>query len=235
VRSMNSQKLVIFDCDGTLVDSQNSIAEAMTQAFRENDLEPPSRAVALSTIGLSPIEAMRQLEPGITAKAHESLAASYKSVYRRFFADPQHVDPLFDGARETLLWLSSNPEVVLGIATGNSRRGVRRILDQHQLQGCFSTVQTADDAPSKPHPAMIYQAMTETGAQAEDTLMIGDTTYDMDLAHNAGIHAVGVGWGYHSATQVNSRKPRYFSNNFNELNAVFDVFCQGIKRPVHGG
>lgn len=231
---MSARKLVIFDCDGTLVDSQNAIVAAMNEAFRENELEPPSRAETLSTVGLSPVESMQKLQPDAPEDAHVMLATSYKLVHRGFIANPQHVENLFEGARETLMRLANNPLVLLGIATGNSQRGMRRIVEQHQLQGCFTTIQTADDAPSKPHPAMIHQAIEEAEVEFENTVMVGDTTYDIDMAHRAGIAAIGVGWGYHTQVELKSRKPKYFVNDFKELNGLVDKYIEEPAGISHG-
>jgi phosphoglycolate phosphatase len=221
---MSGEKLVIFDCDGTLVDSQNVLVAAMNEAYTLERMEPPDRKVTLSIVGLSLIEAMRVLAPDAGEQTHVSLVNTYREVFHKFIADPQHTESMYEGAREAVLRLVDTPGITLGIATGKAQRGVRRVLDYHQLQGCFSTIQTADDAPSKPHPAMIHQAMAETGVGPEDTLMVGDTTYDIDMAHNADAHAAGVGWGYHSSSDLKSRNPRYFANDFDELNQFFAEF-----------
>ncbi|MBM6596074.1 HAD-IA family hydrolase [Microvirga pudoricolor] len=187
-------KLALFDVDGTLVDSQNIIVAAQRAAFGALGLEPPSRERSLSIVGLSLAEAFTVLA-GPKAPVAE-LAEAYKDAFSQLRLDPAHEEPLFPGAEACLQWLSGQEDLVLGIATGKSRRGVSHLLDRHGWRELFTTIQTADDAPSKPHPAMIRQAMEEAGAEPRDTIMIGDSTYDMQMAKAAGVMAVGVSWGF---------------------------------------
>jgi phosphoglycolate phosphatase len=109
---------------------------------------------------------------------------------------------MFPGASDAIGALSSRDDILLGIATGKSRRGVNGLLEREGLEGVFATIMTADDAPSKPHPAMIERAMDAVGAIPEDTVMIGDTTFDMLMARAASVTAIGVGWGYHEAREL---------------------------------
>lgn len=187
--------LVVFDVDGTLVDSQHLIVAAQGTAFAEHDLPAPSRAQALSVVGLSLPQAFRRLvgEDGPIA----TLAESYKRAFNALRLDPANEEPLFPGMADLLARLHARDDVRLGIATGKSRRGVEYLIAANGWQGWFATTQTADDAPSKPDPAMLLQAMAETGVPAASTVMIGDTTYDMAMAVSAGAAAVGVSWGYH--------------------------------------
>ena len=108
--------------------------------------------------------------------------------------------PPYAGIAEAVRTLAGRDDFVLGIATGKSRRGVARVLDREGWHGHFLTIQTADDHPSKPHPSMILRAMNETGAEPVSTLMVGDTSFDMEMARNANVGAVGVGWGYHETS-----------------------------------
>jgi phosphoglycolate phosphatase len=187
-------KLIVLDVDGTLVDSQDLIVAAQREAFLAQGREPPMRERSLSIVGLSLVEAMRVLAPDGPA---ESLAEGYKAAFHRLRADAAYREPLFPGATALLDELSRRDDVVLGIATGKSRRGVAHLVERHGWQRIFSTIQTADDHPSKPHPAMLEQALAETGAARRDSVMVGDSTFDMAMAGAAGIGALGVSWGYH--------------------------------------
>lgn len=190
-------KLIVFDVDGTLVDSQHLIVASQAVAFAEHGLLVPSRSEALSVVGLSLPQAFRRLVGADGPVA--GLAESYKTAFNTLRLDPAYEEPLFPGMADLLARLHARGDVRLGIATGKSRRGVDRLIETHGWTDWFATTQTADDAPSKPDPAMLRQAMAEAGALPETTVMVGDTTYDMAMAVGAGAAAVGVGWGYHPA------------------------------------
>jgi phosphoglycolate phosphatase len=195
-------KLVIFDCDGTLVDSQNAIVAAMEHAFSSLGLPPPARAEILGVVGLSLPEAFAVLAPRRPRSAQAELAQLYRSDYPGKRQLGPHHDPLFAGIAEVVAALAVREEVLLGIATGKSRRGVARILEREGWGGHFATIQTADDHPSKPHPSMILRAMAEAGVAPGSTVMVGDATYDIEMARNAGVGAIGVAWGYHAADRL---------------------------------
>ena len=190
-------KLIVFDCDGTLVDSQHMIVAAMERAFSLRDLPPPPRGEILSVVGLSLSLAVERLVPHLDQANVDRLAEDYKAAFGELRRDPLSREPLYPGVKNLLLELSARDDVVLGIATGKSRRGVAAILVREDLSHLFQTIQTADTHPSKPDPSMLHTAMQETGSTPADTLMIGDTTFDMDMAAAAGVRAIGVGWGYH--------------------------------------
>lgn len=190
-------RLAIFDCDGTLVDSQHNIVAAMAGAFESAGLPAPSRAQTLSIVGLSLLPAVEALLPGEPAALHIHVAEGYKAHFQEMRARGELGEPLFDGIADVLDRLEGEGWL-LGIATGNSDKGLRHCLECHGIFHRFVTVQTADRHPSKPHPSMIELAMAEAGAAPEATLMIGDTSYDMEMARAAGVQALGVGWGYHT-------------------------------------
>ena len=194
-------RLAIFDCDGTLVDSQHSIWRALDAAFTAagRDTPPPERARRI--VGLSLVEAMQALLPDESLTVHSDLADRYKRAFFELRAAGEVEEPLFEGVAELLDALEADGWL-LGVATGKSDRGLGLCLDCHGLARRFVTLQTADRHPSKPHPSMIEQAMADAGAQPASTLMIGDTSYDMEMARAAGATAIGVAWGYHPPAEL---------------------------------
>ncbi|TNC13280.1 HAD family hydrolase [Methylobacterium terricola] len=189
--------LIVFDVDGTLVDSQHMIVAAQREAFAAVGLPAPTRERSLSVVGLSLPQAFTALVGADGPVV--ALSEAYKQSFGRLRAQAEIREALFPGAAALLARLNREPHVQLGIATGKSRRGVDHLVALHGWEGWFATVQTADDAPSKPHPAMLEQAMAETGAEPAQTVMIGDTTYDMMMARGAHVTALGVAWGYHTS------------------------------------
>jgi phosphoglycolate phosphatase len=194
-------RLAIFDCDGTLLDSQHNIVAAMNACFEGAGLSVPPRTATLRVVGLSLFEAMQWLLPDADEARHAELADSYKLCFQRLRAKGLVEEPLFDGILPALDALAADGWL-LGVATGKSDRGLRLALAAHGLADRFVTLQTADRHPSKPHPSMIEQAMADAGADPATTVMIGDTRYDIAMAHNAGVRAIGVAWGYHDAREL---------------------------------
>jgi phosphoglycolate phosphatase len=194
-------RLAVFDCDGTLVDGQADVCAAMDTAFAAAGLPPPPRHETRRMVGLSLPEAMRRLLPAGEAGQHETLATHYRDAYRERRAGGLIDEPLFDGIGELLQRLAAGGWL-LGVATGKSDRGLAHCLAAHGIAERFATLQTADRHPSKPHPAMLEAAMAATGARPEDTVMIGDTAYDIAMAQAAGARAIGVAWGYHEAGEL---------------------------------
>ncbi len=191
-----TNRLVVFDCDGTLVDGQHSICAAMTRAFEGAQLEPPPRHAILSIVGLSLPHAMARLLPQAEPDFHDALAESYKLAFHDLRAAGVVSEPLYPGISDLIVALDE-AGWLLGVATGKSDRGLNLVLGAHGLTKRFVTLQTADRHPSKPHPAMLHAAMAEAGATPEATVMIGDTDFDIDMARAADVRAIGVGWGYH--------------------------------------
>lgn len=193
-------RLILFDVDGTLADSQNAISSAMSQAFEGQGLPVPPRQAVLSIVGLSLPLAMERLAPDVGLAVQAELVAGYKQAYmaQRLQAGAGH-SPLFPGAAECLEALHAVPEYLLGVATGKSQRGLDALIAAHGLE-CFVTRQVADHHPSKPHPSMVLTALEETGVAAQDAVMIGDTSFDIDMGRAAGVHTIAVDWGYHPAS-----------------------------------
>ncbi len=196
---MSDLRLVIFDVDGTLVDSQAEILAAMTLAFQSEGLDLPDRATVLSIVGLSLAEAFLALCPQIAPDQRARMVEAYKSAFMQLRTQTMEMGPLFPGALEVLQALRSQEHTLLALATGKSRRGLDKVLERHGLTGFFHSEQVADHHPSKPHPSMILTALSETGVATHRAVMLGDTTYDMDMARAAGIKKIGVNWGYHAA------------------------------------
>ncbi|MFS4581155.1 HAD-IA family hydrolase [Phaeobacter sp. C3_T13_0] len=198
----NELRLILFDVDGTLADSQGAITSAMTAAFEGAGLEPPTQAAILSIVGLSLPQAMATLAPDLDETVQATLVAVYKSAYKsaRLAAGAGH-SPLYPGAAEVLAELNAVPEYLLGVATGKSQRGLDALIAAHDLN-CFVTRQSADHHPSKPHPSMVLQAMADTGVAPEHTVMIGDTSFDIDMGRAAGVHTIAVNWGFHPTERL---------------------------------
>jgi phosphoglycolate phosphatase len=196
-------RLAIFDCDGTLVDSQHNIVMAMNDAFAQAKLDPPGRAATLNVVGLSLIEAMQMLLPEAETRFHAAMAEHYKQAFWRLRDNGLVDEPLYDGIADAIDALESDGWL-LGVATGKSDRGLAICLDHHSLTHRFVTLQTADRHPSKPHPSMIETAMAEAGASPDTAIMIGDTSFDMLMARNAKVRAIGVSWGYHPADDLHT-------------------------------
>jgi phosphoglycolate phosphatase len=195
-------RLALFDCDGTLVDSAANICLGIERAFAAHALPPPARPAIHRIVGLSLVEAMAMLHPAAEADFHGVLAQSYKAAFVAMRGTPDFThEPLYPGIADAVTTLAE-AGWMLGVATGKSDRGLAILLDLHGLTDRFVTLQTADRHPSKPHPAMALAAIRQAGASPETTVMIGDTSYDMAMALAAGCHAIGVDWGYHAPDEL---------------------------------
>lgn len=194
-------RLALFDCDGTLVDSQAAIVAAMEAGFAAVGLAPPPADSIRRIVGLSLVEAVARLIPEEDPALHVEIAEAYKAAFQTNRLAGRHPEPLYPGVLAALDRLEE-AGCILGIATGKSRRGLLAVLEHHRLRDRFVTLQTADFAPGKPHPEMVERAMKETGSDRPGTVMIGDTTYDMQMARNARVSALGVTWGYHGEGEL---------------------------------
>ncbi|MEN3791573.1 HAD-IA family hydrolase [Fulvimarina sp. MAC3] len=199
---MTILKAVLFDCDGTIADSAGLICDTMERCFVAHGLEPPARDATRSIIGLSLETAIVALRPSLTHFEAERLADAYRNEYRLERTRPHFSDHLFEGMANLVLDLAARESVFVGMVTGKSRRGVAALTASHGLTEAFSVVRTADDCPSKPHPAMVLEACTELGVDPANAVVVGDTTYDMEMARAAGAMALGVSWGSHTTEQL---------------------------------
>lgn len=193
-------KLVVFDFDGTLVDSRKLIIEAHRVVFNEFGLTRPSEDESLSLIGIS-LELVLSRLAGADAPIADMVAA-YGRWLPLLRADEAYAEAPFDGAADLLTALADRQGVVLGLATGHVSHAVVPALERFGWSSHFRTIQTADKAPSKPHPGMLLQALDEAGAEAREAVMIGDTAFDMEMAQAAGVRGVAVTWGYHGADRL---------------------------------
>jgi phosphoglycolate phosphatase len=209
-------RLAIFDCDGTLVDSQHNIVTAMQGAFEAASLTCPERTDILSIIGLSLPQAMAKLLPGADDDFCDLLAGHYRQCFRDLRAAGVVHEPLYDGIADLLDNLEAQGWL-LAVATGKSDRGLANVLAHHGLSARFISLQTADRHPSKPHPSMIAAALSDAGAHAQDAVMIGDTSFDMLMAGAAGVPALGVGWGYHQPGELFASGARSVAQDSAEL------------------
>jgi phosphoglycolate phosphatase len=189
-------KLVIFDIDGTLVDSQHLICGAVHQVYDRHGLPKPARERVLALVGLSLPDTFTRLADGASHPV-EAMVESYREAFTALRAQPNSMEPLYPGAEEAILRLAKHDDVSLGIATGKSMRGIEVVLGHYKLLPHFTTIQCADTAPSKPDPGMVLNALRDTGLSADDAVLIGDSIYDMQMAKAAGARAIGVAWGYH--------------------------------------
>lgn len=216
-------RLAVFDCDGTLIDSQVNILRAMASSFERHGLVPPDDHATRRIVGLSLVESMRVLLPEAEPALHDSLARDYKLAFQRLRADKglDH-EPLYPGVAEGLAYLDAQGWL-LGVATGKSDRGLALALAHHGLTQHFVTLQTADRHPSKPHPAMLRAALAEAGAGTHQAAIIGDTVFDMAMGANAGVRAIGVDWGYHDAHELIDAGAVTVANDFAALIAALEA------------
>lgn len=216
-------KLVLFDCDGTLVDSGNFIHRCMAESFVDAGMTPPELAQTFSIIGLSLPLAIAQLLGREPDEQVDWLTARYKENFVRLRAAPDFAEPLYDGVLPLLSELGQKDDILLGLVTGKSQRGVRSVFERHGIGQHFLVVRTADDCPSKPHPAMVLESCAEMGVAPERTIVIGDAIYDMQMARSAGAMAAGVSWGYHGEQALLQAGAHHVLNTPHELHAIIDA------------
>lgn len=221
-------RLILFDVDGTLVDSQGDIVASMTAAFDAVGHPVPTRAAVLGIVGLSLEVAMARLAPGLAGRDHDIMVTAYKDSYVSLRAAKGAASsPLYPGALAVLEALGARDEYLLGVATGKSRRGLDALFDSHGLRGRFVTEQVADHHPSKPHPSMVLAAMAETGVDPADTVVVGDTVFDMEMARAAGAHGIGVSWGYHPVQELQGQAARVI-DSFDALPSCLDELWEKV-------
>ncbi|WP_298464399.1 HAD-IA family hydrolase [uncultured Erythrobacter sp.] len=209
-------RLAVFDCDGTLVDGQADICDTMVQAFERAELPAPNRNDVRRIVGLSLQVAIRELSPGIGENDAKNVVEFYKSGYFARREEGLLREPLYDGIGDLLAALHKDGWQ-LAVATGKSDRGLNSVLAAHGLTDLFISLQTADRHPSKPHPAMLEAALFEAGATPDQAVMIGDTTFDIDMARAANVRSIGVAWGYHETHELTQAGATAIANEVAEL------------------
>lgn len=224
--------LIIFDVDGTLVDSQNTIFHGLQVGFEAVGLPMPDRKTALSIVGRSLEEAFSDLVGEAHREKVPAMAEAYRQAKWARRAEGLEIDPLYPGAREAVERLHARDAFLLGIATGKALRGVKHMQDTHGLNGKFATIQTADTSPSKPHPDMIERALSETGVLPERSVMIGDTAFDMAMAKSAGIGTIGVTWGYHDHSRLAAEGADRIIHGFDDLDDALAEVLNFDKETV---
>jgi phosphoglycolate phosphatase len=222
-----SRPLAVFDVDGTLVDSRATIHAAMEAGFRRAGREPPPYEITRRIVGLSLGPALQQVAPDFTEAERGLLVEGYRDYFWSLHGRPDFVEPLYEGAAETLTRLRAAGWLV-AMATGKSRRGVESIVRMHGWADLFDSTHCADDGPGKPDPAMLVEAMKVLDCDRSRTVMIGDTAHDIGMARAAGVRALGVSWGFHTAEEVAAAGADHVSTTFAELNAELDRFAAAL-------
>lgn len=195
-------RLVVFDVDGTIVDSAHIIVDAALYAFGQEKLNLPTPEDVRHGIGLKLETAIEHLLDAPDDVLVERLAGHYRDYFFGAVTDEPHIEHIYDGAYDAIHRLGAHETTLLGIATGKHLRGVHRLFDNHDFGHHFVTLQAADNNPSKPHPGMLHNAINETGVEADRTVMVGDTRFDMQMAKAANVKAIGVAWGYHDKADL---------------------------------
>ncbi|HEY8886975.1 MAG TPA: HAD-IA family hydrolase [Gallionella sp.] len=210
--------LIVFDWDGTVMDSTAVIAGSIQSACRDLGLNIPDDETARHVIGLGLDQALRYAVPDMPDEMRPELVERYR---HHFLAQDREI-PLFEGARETIAELHG-AGYQLGVATGKSRAGLNRALESTGMKSYFHATRTADQTLSKPDPAMLFELMDELAVSAGRTLMVGDTTHDVQMAQNAKVDAVAIGHGAHPPEQLQELNPLALVSDFSELRAWFKV------------
>ncbi|MGH8690401.1 MAG: HAD family hydrolase [Burkholderiales bacterium] len=200
--------LIVFDWDGTIIDSASTIAACIQDASRDLGLEVPSRERASHVIGLGLHDALMAAAPGLPAARYPE----FVELYRKHFRAREDSMQLFAGMQDLLSELCKTR--LLAVATGKSRRGLERAFEATSLKACFAASRCADETSPKPHPAMLLELMDELNASRDQVLMIGDTSHDMEMARAAGVDALAVTYGAHAEEGLRACSP---------LNCVPDV------------
>ncbi|MEQ8444170.1 MAG: HAD-IA family hydrolase [Alphaproteobacteria bacterium] len=214
---MAEPKLIVFDCDGTLVDSGHIIVATMHAAWDGLGIARPEPDDIRHQIGLPLLQAIRNLHPAGNPGVWDALVEGYKNAFVSGHEVTRDDEPLYENCVSVLTELSANETMILGVATGKGRRGLGHTLTRHDIAGHFSVLKTADDGPGKPNPDILLDAMGETGVSPLNTVMIGDTIFDMEMAVRAGAHAIGVSWGYHPPEQLTKAGARTVAGHFTEI------------------
>ncbi len=217
-------KLVVFDVDGTLVDSRTILKQVSDAAFTTLGLPAPSYEALRQIVGLNLMQGLAQLAPGAPPQTLEALQTHFKSNFSDLHRQPGFTEPLYEGAAELLERLKAGGWRI-AMATGKSRRGVDSIIAMHRWADVFDSTHCGDDGPGKPHPSMLLQAMAALGAEPACTIMVGDTAHDIGMARAAGVRAVGVTWGFHTRAEIEASGADVVFDTFQALTEELDRFA----------
>ncbi len=217
------QKLAVWDVDGTLIDSRSSIFRAAVEAASMVGISPPTYDEVRAIVGMSLASALHTMRPELTPAQLDAYVHEFKEAFVRFHGHADFHEALYPGAADTLLALKAEGWL-LGMATGQSRRGVERNLDLHGWRPLFDVTFCADDGPSKPHPHMLQRNMHDLGIDSHRTVMIGDTAHDMTMGRNAGVRTIGVSWGFHTVEELQLAGADQIVHSFDALKTALDAF-----------
>ncbi len=212
-------RLVIFDLDGTLIDSVALIVDVLNGAFADAGMVAPDEKTMRSVSGIALREAMQILAPGATQEQAAVIVASYRT---RYLASEGKREPMFDGAMAALDRLHADPETILAVATGKGYSGAVTLLTRHGVVERFNSIETPTHNLSKPDPQMIDTAIKKSGVSRKQVAMIGDTVHDMRMARRAGVKAIGVAWGYHEPVELREAGAEVVIERFDQLDAALD-------------
>jgi phosphoglycolate phosphatase len=217
-------RLIVFDCDGTLVDSQQTIITATEAALGSHDFVCPDRRDILYAVGLPVDVAMRRHAPEATDDQIINMLDIYRETYQQLVQQDDRGQVMFEGMHEQIIQLGNMDDTLLGIITMKSRRGLEPVVDAYDIRQYFQVLKSADDGPGKPNPDLMLDAMRETGVDAAQTLMVGDTSFDILMAKAAGTQAIGVGWGYQTVEELEESGADVIAATPEDLNNLLSAF-----------
>jgi len=221
-----SLRLVVWDMDGTLVDSRNVIQDAMTRAFEDLGMTPPPYDQTRQIVGLSLDEACRKLVPeGFPPGELGRLVEAYKNAFIFTRTQPDFKEPLYEGAVDLLETLA-NQNCLLALATGKSHRGIEAVFERHGIGRYFDTIWCADDGPGKPHPFMVLEAMKAVGVEPDQTAMVGDAIFDIQMGNAAGVTTHGVTWGFGARHELEAVGAHHLHTSMDELSLALNEFAK---------
>ncbi|MDF1749284.1 MAG: HAD-IA family hydrolase [Alphaproteobacteria bacterium] len=215
-------RLIVFDCDGTLVDSGHIIVDTMTLVWQGAGLMPPSADLIRHQIGTSLDHAIMALHPEGDPETLEQLTLACRKAFVSDRAAGKYEEPLYESCSGVLETLSAVDHYVLGVATGKGRRGLEHTLGRHGIAHHFTVLKTSEDGPGKPNPDILNDAMSEMGVSPWQTVVIGDTIFDVTMAVRAGAQAIGVSWGYHAPEMLRDAGAIAVADHFTELPTLIE-------------
>ena len=220
-------RLVVFDCDGTLVDSQQAIVASTEAALAAYGLGAPSRTAILHAVGLPVDVAMRLHAPDVEDETLAKIIDVFRESYQKLSQQDDRGQVMFDGLHGLICELGEQDQVALAIVTMKSRRGLYRVVEAYNVRPYFQSLKSADDGPGKPAPDLLLDAMRECGVSAQQTLMVGDTSFDMLMAKAAGAYAVGVAWGYQDVDELEEAGADEIADTPEQLRQILASFLTG--------